>query len=164
LDLLERLERTKRKEIFMSRFEDDEEEDVYALKRRIEDLESEIISIKNLLRFHRLDSVPIKYRKAYPKKGEYPYFESPDFREQTPPFYDLSDFSKSEGFKIILPHDLKEYQNAKLRMADYQEGKHAIFKKERDDEAKRNQEAIQRFLEECPSASSIQDDSPQNQT
>ena len=36
------------------------------------ELEEEINNIKSLLKFHKLDVIPVKYKKAFPKEGDFP--------------------------------------------------------------------------------------------
>lgn len=52
----------------------------FELLGRIEIIESKIKHYENLLKFHKLFEVPIKYRKAFPKDDEYPFFEEKQFK------------------------------------------------------------------------------------
>lgn len=56
------------------------------LLEEIEDLKEKVLHLTHLLKFHGLLYVPIKYRKAFPLKGEYPFFEVEGFKENPKPF------------------------------------------------------------------------------
>lgn len=81
----------------------------------IEILQSKIKRLENLLRFHKLDLVPSKYKKAFPHDDESPYFEAPGFKEFTPKVKTLGVFC-DKWDEVELPKDPKELEMAKERM------------------------------------------------
>lgn len=89
----------------------------------MEDIEDEIIWLKqhvkqilNILAFHKLDKIPPKYCKAFPKQDEYPYFECPEFKDHP----DKVGITGHGGFElkndIKIPNDQEELDKAKQRM------------------------------------------------
>lgn len=96
------------------------EPSIYELKEEIEDLKNQVFYLTSLLKFHNLYEVPSKYKKAFPRE-----FENP--------FYEIKDIKKNPKFKTIplnagssrnwpsldeMPDD-KEIKESKQRMWEY---------------------------------------------
>lgn len=43
---------------------------------RVEELEKKFRRLENIIQFHKLHDIPVKYCKAFPKEDEHPYFGS----------------------------------------------------------------------------------------
>lgn len=55
--------------------------DFEELQETVRDLQKEIVLLRQTLEFW-MGEVPIKYKKIFPKEGEYPFFRLPKFKEE----------------------------------------------------------------------------------
>ncbi len=55
----------------------------YDIQEKIETLQAKVKHFESLLKFHNLFEIPLKYRKAFPKENEYPYFTETKFKIQS---------------------------------------------------------------------------------
>jgi hypothetical protein len=107
---------------------EDQEKKYEYLKHRIGSLENQVADLLVIMKFHKLDKIDIKYRKAFPESGRIELIEND---QNGPSFYSYSDFPKSgdedlsrisscglekEYRKIDLPTNPKVYEDAKERV------------------------------------------------
>jgi hypothetical protein len=89
------------------------------LNDQVQSLRDQILTLSQIVHFHNLNNIPMKYRKIYPKKGEYMFFELDCFNRKP----------KFSGQIIIYPtleelHPAEkepDYNAAKERMNRYAE-------------------------------------------
>lgn len=91
----------------------DEEDVIPDLAERVEKLESQLLNLQHIIRFHGLDKIHRRYRKAFTEKGEYPFFEAAGFKKEPTEF---KPFGTAELHKMP---DAKEREEAKQRMLNY---------------------------------------------
>jgi len=91
----------------------DEEDVIPDLAERVEELESQLLKMQHIIRFHGLDKIHRRYRKAFTEKGEYPFFEAPGFKKEPTEF---EPFGTAQLHKMP---DAKEREEAKHRMLNY---------------------------------------------
>ena len=96
-----------------------DDEEISDIEEAIRVLQGQIRDINHLLRFHGLDKVHIKYRKAFVKPGEYPFFEAKGFKEFNPNVQRLGNFQFSMDIAENWPKDPKAFEEAKKRMKGY---------------------------------------------
>lgn len=105
------------------------EDNILDILFRIKELEKSVRELKQVYEFN-LENVPLKYRKAFPKEGEDPFFRPTYFRPKAQP---LGIYGTETSFVHLntLP-DAKERESAKKRMLGY-----ANLEKERKKKLKR---------------------------
>lgn len=89
---------------------------VDSLQFRVASLEEKIVKLEQLIEFWH-GRVPIKYRKAFPKEGESPYFTHEKFKPKYPKVLGLDHIR--ECVELDMPSDPKEYKEALARMKGY---------------------------------------------
>lgn len=91
---------------------------------KIEELEYQVKKLYRIIKLHKLDEIPIKYRKAFPKDDEEELFTIDKFKSKNIPnslkVFELV-YRNVECSEIELPKDPKEYNEAKERMKEYGE-------------------------------------------
>lgn len=91
----------------------DEEDVIPDLDERVEELESQLLKMQHIIRFHGLDKIHRKYRKAFVTGKEYPFFEAPGFKKEPTQF---EPFGETHLHKMP---DAEEREQAKQRMLNY---------------------------------------------
>lgn len=92
-------------------------EKIYLLEEKVESLKSKLKYLSDLIRFHKLDDIPLKYKKFNPNNGEYAFFETQD----TITTHEISSFGRCHHLlkdKLEFPKDPLEFTKAKERMIE----------------------------------------------
>ena len=92
----------------------------YEMIEKIEELEYQVKKLSRIIKLHKLDEIPIKYRKAFPKDDEEELFIIDKFKSKNIP-NSLKVFELGYGFpdlaeEIEFPKDPKVLQTSKERM------------------------------------------------
>jgi hypothetical protein len=65
----------------------EQEADVF---ERIEELEIKVRRLTAIVEFHKLNEIPLKYRKAFPDEKEFPFFTAQGFKGDIPGIHKIS--------------------------------------------------------------------------
>jgi hypothetical protein len=113
--------------------------DAIHLMGEIQVLKGQVKHLQEIIKFHGLNHIPLKYKKMFPKHNESDFFELDGFKEWKPAVFHLT-MNEDHVQEVILPKDIKEIGKAKERMRKYAE------------------ESRRRSLGESPAASLKRDD------
>lgn len=91
------------------------------LNERVELLENQLRSLTHIILFHKLNEIPSKYKKAFPSKGEYPFFTGK--QDGCDPYYDYTKSADSywhtaRNIDAHIPSQ-QEMEKCKERMKSY---------------------------------------------
>lgn len=89
------------------------------IEETLSNLEAKLKKVQDILEFHGLDKIPLRYRKAYPKPGESPFFEPRISYKREKPLECYPLDRANPVTEINLPIDAPELDAAKKRMAAY---------------------------------------------
>lgn len=100
---------------------DEEEFSLFQAQEKIESLETKVSYLTNLIKFHGLDNIPMKYRKFNPSPNEFPYFRENKFKENHLKCGSLSGYFETSAHfsELDFPEDPEEFKKAKERMDMY---------------------------------------------
>lgn len=95
----------------------DKEDDIF---ERVAELETQVYRLSAIIQFHQLHKIENKYKKAFPREKEYPFFTAEGFNADLPRVVELGGALGVNFTGINPPKNPEELNQAKERMRCYE--------------------------------------------